>query len=35
MNFPNINAGLYFLATLVALSGYIVIRTVEWLISLI
>ena len=35
MNFPNINAGLYFLAALIALSGYIVIRTVEWLISLL
>ena len=35
MNFPNINAGLYFLATLVALSGYIVIRAIEWLISLL
>ena len=35
MNFPNINTGLYFLATLIALGGYIVIRTVEWLISLL
>ena len=35
MNFPNINTDLYFLAMLIALSGYIVIRTVEWLISLL
>ena len=35
MNFPNIDAGLYFFAVLIALSGYIVIRTVEWLISLL
>lgn len=35
MNFPNMDAGIYFLATLIALGGYIVIRTVEWLISLL
>lgn len=35
MNFPNMNAGIYFLVVLIALSGYIGIRTVEWLISLL
>lgn len=35
MNFPNMDAGIYFLVVLIALSGYIVIRTVEWLISLL
>lgn len=35
MNFPNINAGIYFLVVLIALSGYIVLRTVEWLILLL
>ena len=35
MNFPNINAGLYFLAVVIALSGYIAIRAIEWLISLL
>lgn len=35
MHFPNINSTLYILAALIGLSGYVVIRTVEYLISLL